>query len=114
MSISLNKSPGYDKIPIRVFKDCLPSILPAFTELINTSLLNDTFPSAWKIAEVVPIPKNFDYELPNNNRPISLLPVLSKICERIAYNQLTFYLTERNQLSVTQSGNKQHHSTEIS
>lgn len=34
-----------------------------------------------------PIPKQGNHELPNNNRPISLLPVLSKVCERVAYNQ---------------------------
>lgn len=76
-----NKSPGHDKIPIKVYKDCLSSILPSITDLINTSLSSSVFPIAWKIAEVVPIPKTNDYELANNNRSISLLPVLSKVCE---------------------------------
>ncbi|CAB4004315.1 Hypothetical predicted protein [Paramuricea clavata] len=73
-----NKAPGIDKIPIRVIKDCLPVISPWITSIINNSLANNIFPNTWKIAEVTPIPKEGDHELANNNRPISLLPVLSK------------------------------------
>jgi len=47
-----------------------------------------------------------------NYRPISLLPILSKICERIALNQLMPYLLSNERLSVTQSGSKKFHSTE--
>ena len=114
MSIPFNKSPGHDKIPIKVYKDCLSSILPSITDLINTSLSSSVFPTAWKIAEVVPIPKTDDYELANNNRPISLLPVLSKVCERVVHKQVDSYLIFKDRLASTQSGNKRHHSTETS
>ena len=109
-----NKAPGIDKIPIRVIKDCLPVILPWITSIINNSLANNIFPNTWKIAEVTPIPKEGDHELANNNRPISLLPVISKVCERVALHQLTSYLTTNHRLSVHQSGNKTRHSTETS
>ena len=79
-----NKAPGIDKITIRVNNDCLPVIAPWITSIINNSFTNNIFPTAWKIAEVIPLHKDGDHEQPNNNRPISLLPVLSKICERIA------------------------------
>ena len=49
-----NKAPGIDKVPIRVIKDCLPVIAPWITSIINKSLVNNIFPSAWKIAEVIP------------------------------------------------------------
>jgi hypothetical protein len=94
-----NKAPGIDKVPIRVIKDCLPVIAPWITSIINKSLVNNIFPSAWKIAEVIPILKEGDHEQANNNRPISLLPVLSKVCERVALNQLTSYLTINCRLS---------------
>ena len=55
-----------------------------------------------------------DHEQAINNRPISLLPVLSKVCERAAYNQLTSYLLEKERLTQQQSGNKKWHSTETS
>ena len=66
-----------DKIPIHVIKDCLPAILPSLTSIINATFEFDTFPLAWKTAEVTPILKAGDHDIPNNNRPISLLPVLS-------------------------------------
>ena len=108
------KAPGIDKIPIHVIKDCLPAILPSLTSIINATFEFDTFPLAWKTAEVTPILKAGDHDIPNNNRPISLLPVLSKVCERVAHNQLTSYLLSRGRLSSKQSGNKQWHSTETS
>ena len=77
-------------------------------------MTNNIFPTAWKIAEVIPIHKDGDYEQPNNNRPVSLLPVLSKICKRIVLNQLTSCLTINRPLSAHQSSNKAWHSTETS
>ena len=50
--------------------------------------------------------------MPNNNRSISLLPVLSKVCERATFNQFTTYLVPKVRFTSKQSGNTQHHSTE--
>ena len=72
----------------------------------------NTCPDAWKLAEVTPVLKSGDHEVPNNNRLISLLPVLSKVCERVAFNQFTTYLDSKERLTSKQRGNKQHHSTE--
>ena len=79
--------------------------------IINNSYVSETFPGTWKIAEVTPIPKDGDAEQAKNNRPISLLPVLSKVCERIAHNQFTSYLASKQRRAATQSGNKELHST---
>ena len=73
-----------------------------------------TFPGIWKTAEITPIPKQGNHELPNNNRPISLLPVLSKVCERVAYNPFVTYLTTKKRLTTKQNGSKKWHSTETS
>ena len=109
----LNKSPGIDKIPAKVVKDCKIHIVDQLANLINCSLQKCTFPSAWKLAEVIPLMKNdLDAEKGPNNRPISLLPILSKLCERVAYLQLTTFLTGRGKLSKHQSGNKKLYSTE--
>ena len=69
-----NKAPGIDKIPIRVIKDSLGSILPVLTSVINTSIASKMFPEQWKLAEATPIPKVTDYiqEQASNNGPISL------------------------------------------
>ena len=109
----LNKSPGIDKITARVIKDCKIHIVDQITNLINCSLHTCTFPRAWKLAEVIPLMKNdLDPEKGPNNRPISLLPILSKLCERVAYLQITTFLTGRSKLSKHQSGNKKLYSTE--
>ena len=96
-----------------VVKDALPAILPILTDIINSSLLTSAFPSPWKESEIVPTPKDGgDPEVANENRPVSLLPSLSKICERVALSQFTKYTAKRNCLSGHQSGNKKRHSTE--
>ena len=94
-------------------KDALPAILSILTDIINSSLLTSVFPSPWKESEIVPTQKDGgDPEVANENRPVSLLTALSKICERVALNQFTEYATKRNCFSGHQSGNKKRHSTE--
>ena len=93
-----------------VIKDALPCIPPVLTDIVNQSLLSSVFLAAWKISEVIPLPKDGDHEIPNNNRPVSLLPAASKICERVALNQLMTYMTTKRRLSEHQSGNKKLHS----
>ena len=109
-----NKAPGIDKIPMRIIRYCLQAISYPLTSIINTSLLSACFPNAWKIAEMKPIPKEGDHEMANDTRPISLLPVLSRVCERVAHNQFMEYLTSKGRLSTKTSGNKEKHSTETS
>lgn len=108
-SIPNNKAPGINKVPPRVLKENLPTIVPCITSIINASFESGVFSASWKTAEVFPILKNGDHEEANNYRPISLLPILSKICERVALNQLTSYLTTNQRISTKQSGNKRWH-----
>ena len=64
------------------------------------------FERAWKIAEVTPILKSGNSEDPCDNRPILLLPILSKVSERLAHGQFVDYLTANKILAKTQSGNR--------
>ena len=111
-SMPSNKSSGPDKVNMRVIKDVLPVILGPLTDIINTSLTTSTFPDYWKEAEVIPLLKEGDHEQASNNRPLSLLKVVSKVCEKVAFNQFSLYLSQSNHLSPHQSGNKKYHSTE--
>ena len=113
-SMPTNKSPGIDQISMRVIKDSLPAILPTITSIINASLVSGIFPRDWKMAVITPIPKDGDHEQASNNRPISLLPILSKVCERSVHNQMIPYLDTKQRLSTQQSGNRRFHSTETS
>ena len=92
MSMASGKAHGTDKILIRVIKDCLPAILSPSTSIINATFESDIFPISWKIAEVIPILRTGDHEIRNNNRPISVLQVLSIVCDRVAHDQLMSYL----------------------
>ena len=97
---------------MRVIKDALSCILPTLTEIVNRSFQSSVFPTCWKNSEVISLVKEGDPEIPDSNRPISLLPAASKICERIALNQLVTYLDVNKKLTSHQSGNKKLHSTE--
>ena len=107
-----NRSPGPDKISMRVIKDSLPHILTPLTGLINHSLPSSVYPETWKLAEIIPIFKEGDHRRAANNRPISLLSIFSKICEKVVLNQYSVYLQRYIILSVHQSGKRRNHSTE--
>ena len=101
---SSNKAPGRDKITTRVLKDCLPVIIPNITSIINNSFRSNCFPKVWKMAEVTPVLKSGNPKDPCNHRPISLLPMQSKVSDRLAQRQLVDYITTKK-LSENQSGN---------
>ena len=71
-----------------------------------------TFARAWKTAEITLILKCGNPDVPSNYRPISLLPIVSNITERLVHGQLMEYLIKNNKLAVHQSGNRKLHSTE--
>ena len=112
MPLLSNKAPGHDKITMSVIKDSLPCILTVLTDIVNRFLLSSVFPSNRKISENAPLLKEGDHAIANNNRPVSLLPVASKVCERVALNQLATYMTKKERLTEHQSGNKKLHSCE--
>jgi retron-type reverse transcriptase len=74
--------------------------------------MTSTYPLSWKLAEVIPLHKGGDPDNAPNNRPVSLLLSLSKICDKVALNQFTDYLMEHKLLTKHQSGNRKLHSTE--
>ena len=69
------------------------------------------FPDKLKIAKVIPIHKKCDATVLNNYRPISLLPAISKILEKIIYDQLSCYLNDSKLLFDNQYGFRSMHST---
>ena len=103
---------GSDKIPLRFIRDALPIIITYLTCIFNTSVVTGVMPTAWKHSIIVPIFKSGDADVPSNYRPISLLPILSKILEKIITSQLTQYLESQQLLSNTQHGFRRSLSTE--
>ena len=79
---------GPDQIPVKFIKLVANIIASPITHILNEYILRNYFPSAWKIARVSPIPKNDSPTNADHYRPISVLPALSKIYERLVLTQL--------------------------
>ena len=86
------KASGPDGISARMLKGTATSIAPVLTMLFNCSIQTGKLPSAWKVSNIVPIPKGSSSDEPCNYRPISLLSIISKVLERIIYNRVTAHL----------------------
>ncbi len=103
-SIDTSKATGPDGISPRLLREAGNSIVPSLTRLINLSLLQCKIPKQWKLVHVVPLFKKGDKHERNNYRPVSLLPCVSKILERIVFKYLFNYLRDNGLLSKDQSG----------
>ena len=79
--------------------------------LFNTSIETSQFPDSWKVARITPIFKDGDRTEKSNYRPISVLPVISKLFEKLAFNQLYQYMKENGLFTCEQSGFLRLHST---
>lgn len=104
-------STGSDNISRRMILLTLNPVLPILCHIFNCSLSSSEFPDAWRHALVIPIPKISNPTSFSNYRPISILPFLSKVLERIVHEQLYTYLHNNNILSSFQSGFRPGHST---
>ena len=87
-------SPGWDQISAVVVKATYPCFIEPLTHILNQSVMYGVFPSELKLAKVIPLYKANDPMLSSNYRPVSVLPVFSKIFERIVYNQLLSFINK--------------------
>ena len=88
---------------------CLPDT--SLCAIFNRSIVSGVFPTEWKSTKVIPLFKQGERSDLNNYRPISIIPVVAKVFERIVYNQFYEYLTVNNLISCNQSGFRSLHST---
>ncbi|XP_028156407.1 uncharacterized protein LOC114349991 [Ostrinia furnacalis] len=102
---------GCDGVTLDMILLTLPYSLEAITDIVNCSILEGSFPECWKIAVVKPLPKINHPTTVHELRPISILPCLSKILERIVCDQLTKYLETEDILPQRQSGFRKGFST---
>lgn len=108
-----NKAAGIDGIPVRVIKRCKHVIAPCLAELINLSFSTGVYPDALKVAKVTPIYKNGEKELVENYRPISVLPAINTIVEKILYSRMNSFLMNCKFFYANQFGFRQNCSTKI-
>ena len=113
LQIDASKATGSDGIPGSILKECADVLAYSLSVLLCASLRTGVVPSAFKLASVVPLYKSGDSSRPNNYRPVSLLPIISKLLEKIVQRQLVRHLRTNQCLPTTQFAYRQHHSREI-
>lgn len=101
---------GEDGVPLRFVKIVLPHILSHLTHIINFCIMTSTFPQAWKYARVIPVAKKSNAAIASDYRPISILPCLSKVFEKVLAKQIQNHLSVNSLLNPFQSGFRTNHS----
>ncbi len=110
-NLKISKSTGIDNIPAIALKLSAEVIGPSLTWIYNLSIKTGIYVDEWKKAWVIPIFKSDDRQRCENYRPISILPIVSKILERSVFNQIYKFLNDNSLLSKHQSGFRPKHST---
>ena len=83
-AIDVGKATGLDKIPNGLLKIAADVVAPSLTGIFNQSLVTGIFPSDWKLTKVSPIFKNGSRSDLNNYWPISVIPTVAKIFEKLS------------------------------
>jgi hypothetical protein len=111
-SLNRNKSTGLDELPPGMIKDCAAEISKPLAFIINLSITSGEVPSIWKEAKIIPIHKSGNNK-PENYRPISILPIFSKIVERAVKSQLSDFFEKNRLLTDSQFGYRHQKSTKL-
>ena len=106
------RSSGHDGLSMFLLKQLADLLAEPLAYIINCSLELSVFPEKLKIAKIIPIHKKENPHLIENYRPISLLPAISKIFEKVVHEQLFSYFTENKLFFEHQYGFRKSHSTE--
>lgn len=112
MEVQTNAT-GSDGVPISFIKMLVPFVLPLLVHLFNAIIDARTFPAIWKKALITPVPKVSNPTTPKDFRPISVLPAISKVLEKILLDQIVLHVdvNDRDFLAPNQSGYRKRYST---
>ena len=102
--LDTSKSTGCDLVTAKMLKSTAASITSSITTLFNISISTGVFPTEWKTARIVPIPKGNDQTILPGYRPISVLPIASKVLERHVKSIIEAHLQEHSPISPRQWG----------
>jgi len=108
-----NSASGLDDLKPEVIKAVSSAIVKPLLHILNLSFQQGVVPTELKSAYITPLFKGGDPMVIKNYRPVSVLPVFSKIFERLMYNRLVSYIEKYNILYECQFGFKKNHSTEM-
>ena len=110
-NLDTKKSSTYGSIPATILKQCVNAYLLHLTNSINY-IQHSSFPQELNLSEVIPVYKKLNPLQKENYRPVSLLPHVSKVFERIIHKQITNYMTDKLAHSIT--GFRKSHGTQNS
>ena len=108
-----SKATGIHGIPNKTLKETADIIGPSLTVIFNFSVLTKVFPDDLKIGKVAPVYKSGDKDDLNNYCPISVLPTVTRVFEKILYGQVYEYFTSNKLLGNEQFGFRTLHSTAL-
>ena len=104
LKLNSKKSSTYGAIPVSILKQTIEAHSKYLTNTkntINNSLKESIFPDELKQSEVIPVYKKLDHLQKENYRPVSLLPHISKVFERVIYNQINSFMENKISKCVT-------------
>ena len=111
-SFGNSKSTAIDGLDTFSIKMAAEIISKPVHHIITLSIMQKTFPSAWKAAKVIPLHKKEDIFLAKNYRPVSILSPVSKVLERIMYEQMYEYFSRNRLFNQSMHGFRKHRSTQ--
>ena len=106
----ISKSFGLDLISSYFLKLGMPILASPLSQIFNLSTSQGIFPDGWKIARVPPVHKSGPTDDQSNYRPISVLPVVARLFEKLVFDQMYSFLNENKLLYSKQSGIRSMHS----
>ena len=111
--LKTSRSSGHDGLSVHLLKRIVIHIATPLAYIFNLSITTGICPSSFKTAKVIPVFKKDDPSLLTNYRPISILPSMSKILEKIIYKRLYIFLQVNDILIPNQYGFRKHYSTDF-
>ena len=109
-NLQSKSSHGHDGLSTKLLKSIKAEISTAITHIINQSLNTGTFPDNLKLAKVIPIHKKGDNKVFDNYLPISILPAISKVFEKVIFDQLYEHFNSNGLFYSSQYGFKKNNS----
>jgi hypothetical protein len=107
-----SKSSGLDNLDTYILKLTKSAIVPSVCHIVNLSITMNRFPTKWKIAKVVPLYKGKGSKVdPKNYRPVAILPILSKVLERVMFQQVVNFMDTNNFFNPNHHAYRSFHST---
>ena len=109
----VSKAAGIDNLSGCFLKDGAKVLSKPISDLCNLSITSEKFPDPCKVAKLKPLYKKGSVTEPCNYRPISLLPLISKVIEKVIHDQTSTFLNSKNLLYTYQSGFRKKYSADF-